>query len=98
VVRGFTSRSQALSFEWFVKRMPRGRGADASDRRCHQLAAALRNPRWYTNHPPRPAALRLAWMPTFPGLSATELSGLPFLVTQTALPVDAAAPKKKAGC
>lgn len=78
-VEGFGSRSQALSFEWWVKRRARGAaaaaaapalgglppGAPAGDRRCARLlATAACVEAWWRHHPPRPAALVVrAWTP-----------------------------------
>ena len=61
VVHGFANRSQALSFEWRVKHLRRGRrgGGGLQARRAAQLRAALRDPGWWEKYPPCPAEMTM---------------------------------------
>ena len=47
-VRGFTTRSDALSFEWHCKRKKRTKGKSPIARRCHILTVLFTEPRWTT--------------------------------------------------
>lgn len=84
-VRGFTSRSQTLSFEWLLKRCAGGRGRPL-DRRYQQLGAVLHRPNWWKNHPPRPAHLVIEWMDEYHALRNDLLADLPFSVDQIVAP------------
>ena len=56
LVKGFSTRSQALSFEWHMKRWTAGATGAGSpmDRRLRRLWAVLGHDGWWRRHPPCP--------------------------------------------
>lgn len=63
VIWGFANRSQALSFEWHVKRCPVHPGT-APSRRRQQVVCTLHNTRWWEKFPPCPTDMYLEHYPT----------------------------------
>lgn len=69
-VEGFTNRSQALSFEWWVKRRVGGlkdvARAVGWERRCQRMVRLLALDLWWKKRPPCPATLTLRWWRSIP--------------------------------
>lgn len=61
MVRGFSNRSQCLSFEWRLKRSAAAGCHGCIERRCRQLTRTLENPAWWVRYPPHPTHMHVDW-------------------------------------